>query len=266
MQSAQSHRCYHKQDFVLFRACEGKIPDMKLAINPQDTRANKGLGQNFLVNDHFLEIISNNARGQVFEIGTGLGHLTHWLARRAEKVLTFEIDPVIFKAASKNLCGFANVEMVCDDARNYRSHIKAAKEWLVFSNLPYSNYLDILLTFFEDNFQEYYITLQKEVYEKMTAAPNESKYSALGVVVSHWFRVKRICGIGRSAFSPRPHVDSVFCKLSRRNHQKFSTDMYKKLKSLMTKRNSKLGPLGMRPRHMTPEQLVQTIQHEDVHV
>lgn len=232
---------------------------MSLRLDYTDIIAKKWLGQNFLKDTRVAKRIAEYAGGNVIEIGTGLGHLTTWLAKKADTVVGFEIDKTLFKFTEKNL-KLANGTIINDDARNFAKYVEEPVKYTVFSNLPYSEYVSILLTFFESDIFKYYLMIQEKVYRKITAKPGDRKYSAIGVIISHWFKIKKLLNVNRNSFSPRPYIDSVFIELCRKTDEKFTISYYQKLKAVLARRNNVLKPYNMRPLHMTPDQLVNIVR------
>ena len=95
--------------------------------------------QNFLTDSKLLQRIIRSADIQkgdmVLEIGTGKGHLTEALCKRAGKVCSVEVDERLMERAKKGLSKYENVELVSGDFMKYRLPEKG--DYKVFANIPF---------------------------------------------------------------------------------------------------------------------------------
>lgn len=187
------------------------------------------MGQNFLVDDFYInEIIEKsgiNREDHVLEIGAGLGNLTLPLAKRVNKVTAIEKDPVLMhklKAKTASLGSYDNVELFLADALTF-PYASLKGPLKVIGNLPYSAATSILLRLIEVRhlLKAIYITIQKEVAEKILGQPGEKDYGSLSIYVQYYLEGAILLMIPAEAFRPKPKVKSSFICLYPRKNQPF---------------------------------------------
>jgi len=203
------------------RAAAPRAPAHRAATRGR-TRA---LGQHFLrdraVVDRILELVGPTARDLVVEIGPGRGALTEALAARAGRLLALEIDPALAAALQQRFAGAGSVEIRQADARQFDySGLRAlvpdpAGRVLVVGNLPYSVGKPILAALVESRgaIDEMALMLQKEVAERVAAAPGSKTYGALSVLTQVAASARLAFSVPPVAFSPPPQVDSAVLSL-----------------------------------------------------
>lgn len=195
-------------------------------LKANDFRFSKKFGQNFITDTNLLAAIADDAQitsdDTVLEIGVGAGTLTAALAKRARRVIGYEIDTRLEPTLRETLNGFDNVQIV------YKDIMKASEEEIqavaggtfkVVANLPYYITSPILFFFLESNLKVESITVmvQKEVAERMVARPSTADYGALTVAVGVRSRAKITRIVSRKLFLPEPNVDSAVIRLDMTN-------------------------------------------------
>lgn len=183
----------------------------------------KSLGQNFLTDfqiiDKILEGANISSEDTVIEIGPGNGALTAPLAKIAKKILAIEIDKKLIPILSKNLSGFQNTKIINEDILKVDLHALIGKtnsdSVKVIGNLPYYITTPIIMKILEEYVPVKSITVmvQKEVADRLLAAPSTKEYGALSVVVQYYCDVHHITDVPRTSFYPRPNVDSTVIRL-----------------------------------------------------
>jgi 16S rRNA (adenine1518-N6/adenine1519-N6)-dimethyltransferase len=180
--------------------------------------AKKSLGQNFISDENILARIAAAAdltRGDnVLEVGPGLGSLTHHLARAAGRVVAIEVDDRLLPILQVELGGYDNVELVHGDILEQDpAQWFGTEPYKVVANLPYYITGAILrhLLSGESKPGLMVLTVQKEVAERMTAAPGNM--SLLSVSVQFYGRATIVDQLKAGAFWPRPGVDSAIVRL-----------------------------------------------------
>jgi len=191
-------------------------------------------GQNFLIDLNLIDLIADSANltktDVVLEIGTGVGSLTSRLSDRAGAVLSVEIDANLHQLAGEELEGRANVRLIHGDAlRNKNSlrddlmeQIRSAMErigeearFLLVANLPYNVATPIISNLLHETPPPdcMVVTIQKELGDRIVAAPGSKDYGALSV----WIQSLCDCEVVRilppTVFWPRPKVHSAVLKL-----------------------------------------------------
>lgn len=180
-----------------------------------DLRASKRLGQNFLIDSSVVQKIVDAAEisegDEVLEIGPGIGTLTQGLLEAGAKVTAVELDKKLPAVLEKTLEGYENFKLVQGDILKVDIEELMPPNFKVVANLPYYITTQILLTLLEKKLPVTKIVtmVQKEVAERMTAAPNSKIYGAMTVAVQFRADVQIAFEVPPSAFLPRPEVTSA---------------------------------------------------------
>lgn len=185
----------------------------------------KKYGQNFIGDPALLERIATVCDWQLgdraLEIGPGAGTLTRAIAREAEEVLAVEIDRRLAPLLEETLADCANVHLVFTDALKadldalMRDTLGWDGRYKLIANLPYYITTPLIMHVLEDSekVSELVIMVQKEVGERLCAAPGSKAYGAVTVMVQYAATVARAFDVGRHAFVPAPEVDSTILHL-----------------------------------------------------
>jgi 16S rRNA (adenine1518-N6/adenine1519-N6)-dimethyltransferase len=207
-----------------------------------DVTPSKVLGQNFLIDANILRIMIDAARLEpsdvVLEIGPGLGTLTEPMLERAGRVIAIEKDRRLFQWLEKHLAHFSNLRMIQGDAlRTDLNAVLAEGVTKVVANLPYSVGSRILVELFSAPVPPSYIqvTVQKEVADRLRAAPSTPDYGLLSVWTQSLYDVHAVHVISGGCFFPEPQVKSAIVELKRRAAPLVARDRWPALMSL-TKR------------------------------
>lgn len=188
----------------------------------------KSFGQNFLTDTNILNKIVNaadlNDEVGVIEIGPGIGALTEFIARKAKKVVAYEIDPRLIPILAETLAPYDNVKVIHQDilkadvASMIEEEFKDVKHIAVVANLPYYITTPILMGLIEKKLPiDWYVTMmQKEVAERLSANPGSKDYNALSIAVQYYTEAKIALNVPKTVFIPAPNVDSSVVKLTKR--------------------------------------------------
>jgi 16S rRNA (adenine1518-N6/adenine1519-N6)-dimethyltransferase len=185
----------------------------------------RDLGQNFLIDDNILGVILAQLEcapdDVVLEIGAGLGVLTGALAAVAGHVHAFEVDrsleaPLIATLGDA-LRGDPKVTLHFQDVLKARFEGLDPLPTLCASNLPYSVAGPFIIESLQrlPSVRRYCVMVQREVAERIAAAPGSKTYGILSVWVQLYARIVRSRPLSRSIFYPQPHVDSSLLVLDR---------------------------------------------------
>ena len=183
-------------------------------LNKYHLTAAKKYGQNFLVDPNIIDKIASCAPitkdTYVIEIGPGIGALTEALARRAKKVICFEIDERLKPVLADTLADYDNVEIIFED------FMKADLDGLVTSlhsndvcvvtNLPYYITSDIITKVVTSQSPIHHMVamVQKEVALKLT-----QDKSPLTLMIDYVGTIHYAMTVSKNVFMPAPHVDSA---------------------------------------------------------
>jgi len=183
-------------------------------------RPKKSLGQNFLVDGNLqrkiVDALAPGPQDSILEIGPGKGALTHHLLGRSKALFLVELDDDLATALSQEMGGRAGVEVIHRnilevDLRELTDEVDALK---VVGNIPYNITTPILFHLLKPPRPgEILLMVQKEVADRILAAPGTSAFGALTVGVRSVAEVDRVLKVPATAFRPVPAVDSVVIRV-----------------------------------------------------
>ena len=180
------------------------------------------LGQNFLVDRNILDVIERLAGlsedDVVLEIGGGQGVLSERLASEVAHLHVVEVDRRLELTLSEALVGFSNVTVHFSDALELDLAALEPAPTAVVANLPYGIAATVILRTIEElpSVESWVVMVQREVGERLAAAPGSSAYGAPSVLAQLACEVKVLRPVARTVFRPVPRVDSVLVGLTRR--------------------------------------------------
>jgi 16S rRNA (adenine1518-N6/adenine1519-N6)-dimethyltransferase len=184
-------------------------------------RPNRELGQNFLIDDNLLGVIGRAAELQpgdvVLEVGGGLGVLSEYIAPRVAHLHVVEVDRALEPALRDALEPHANAELHLGDAVSLDLAALDPAPTKVVGNLPYGVAATVLLrTIFELSGAGLWVTMvQREVAERMSAAPGTRTYGATSVLAQLSCEVRLLRRVPATVFHPSPNVESALVLLRR---------------------------------------------------
>ncbi len=199
------------------------LTEMRQLLADRGIQLTKSLGQNFLHDRHQLERIAAAAAlspgDKVLEIGPGLGPLTDLLLTQAGEVLAIETDHRLVEFLSGHFAAHAKLRLVQADALRWlRDHPRDWTGWKLVSNLPYSVASPILVELAQAprGPDRLVVTLQLEVAQRLTAAPDSEHYGLLTLLVGLAYAPGPLFKIPGGCFFPSPDVMSACLTLTRR--------------------------------------------------
>lgn len=195
------------------------------------------LGQHMLIDNDvlrkMLDCIELKKDDVVFEIGTGNGNLTAELCKRARRVVSCEVDKELHKEAQNTLGKYRNLLLVNGDG------FKTSHYFDVFvSNLPYSKSRTAVEWLAERDFDRAIVMVQKEFATKIIAN-NGNRYRAVSALAQYCFDIESLMQVGKNSFYPKPKVDSVLLKMTKKRN--VSKDVIMALKLLFSFRGKKVS-------------------------
>ena len=190
-------------------------------------------GQNFLIDFNLVHLLVDAAdldeRDVVLEVGTGTGSLTALLAARAGAVVSVELDPNLHQLALEELADADNVALLRQDALKNKNQIdphvinllqeKMAaipqSRFKLAANLPYNIATPVLSNLLSTPMIPVSMTatIQKEVAERILAAPSTKNYGALSIWIQSQCEVELIRELPPTVFWPRPKVSSAIIQI-----------------------------------------------------
>lgn len=197
-------------------------------------RPNKRLGQHFLIDLNLMRLLVDSANINnndiVLEVGCGTGSLTEALIEKAGMVLAVELDRKLAEITKSRLANVENIELINTDIlenKNTLSHAvtkaleSARKKYhgriLLVANLPYNAASPTMLNLLTGPITAgaMYVTIQKEVSDRMTAVPASSDYGILSILLAATGDVKTIRVLKPTVFWPQPQIDSAMVSFVR---------------------------------------------------
>ena len=183
----------------------------------------KKLGQNFLVDGNIADKIAEAAVPEgacALEIGPGFGALTSRLLRRAERVAAYEIDAGLARALTALFEGEPRFHLFHKDFLKANideelADIFAGREVYVAANLPYyiTSPCIMALLSVKLNIKRITVMVQKEVGDRLCAAPGGKDYGVLTAAVGFYAVPRRLFNVSPACFYPRPDVDSSVAQM-----------------------------------------------------
>ena len=210
---------------------ENILEETRFIMKKYGIKANKNLGQNFLINSEVVESIVScseiNKEDMVIEIGPGLGTLTKYLLEKAGKVLCIELDTRMIKILKDRFSIYENFEVINEDVLkvNLNEIIKEnqkdgkIKNVKVVANLPYYITTPIIMKLLEDKLDIKSITvmIQKEVADRLIEIPGGKNTGAITYSVYYYCKSEKIMEVPNSSFIPEPEVTSEVIKMTLRD-------------------------------------------------
>ena len=215
---------------------------------------NKHFGQHFLIDLNLMRLLVDAADIKkddvVLEVGCGTGSLTEVLAEKAGKVIAVEIDKALAGIAQKELAKIKNVEVINADVLESKHTLNpiaanalqsacesSAGRLLLVANLPYNAASPVILNLITGPLTAdgMYVTIQKEVAERMAAGPGSKDYGVLSIFLAGMGEVKMLRTLNPSVFWPQPEVDSAMVSFIRSEEKVGrikSVDLFKEVMNL----------------------------------
>ena len=203
-------------------------------LDSAGVRPNKRFGQNFLIDLNLMRLLIDTANIQnndvVLEVGTGTGSLTQAIAEKAGYCVSVEIDGLLANIAKGQLADKPNVEIIAADALKNKFEINPAVidalnraraahngRLLLVANLPYiaATPLIINLVTGPTVADAMFVTVQKEVADRMNSQAGIKDYGILSILMAATGEAKHIRTLKPTVFWPQPQVNSAFVQYVR---------------------------------------------------
>lgn len=194
-----------------------------IALEKHGFRTSHSLGQNFILDDDFLNLLLDLAGVDeddcVLEIGPGPGVMTALIARRVSKILSIEMDEKLRPVLESVLEDANNAEIVFCDAMKANigklvcDHL--GEKYRVIANLPYYITADLIqkMVLCRPMPESICIMVQKEAAERLMSHPGDKNWCALAATVRLYGDCEVLEDVPPSRFNPPPHVDSCFIRI-----------------------------------------------------
>jgi len=198
--------------------------NIKLLIKKYNFKAQKHLGQNFLVNFsalHFIsDYITKEPNRTYIEIGPGFANLTREVSKKAKFIYAIEKDER-FKKFYEDY-PIENVEFIISDALKINFDDFDAIE--LYGNIPYYITSDLVMKIARSKIERSVILLQDEFAKRLLAKPSTKEYGSITVFTQYFFDVAFVKRFPPNFFFPPPNVYSTLIELRRKRSYKESIE------------------------------------------
>ncbi len=184
-------------------------------------QARKRFGQNFLIDNHIINMIIHSVHPKpdenIVEIGPGLGAITTELLKSAGKLTVVELDRDLIPKIQSRSIGLGELSIHQADALKFDfAALATQKKLRIVGNLPYNISTPLLFHLLKNTarIKDMYFMLQKEVVERICAKPNDASYGRLSIMVQYHCEVENLFNVGNDAFKPKPKVESAFVRIT----------------------------------------------------
>lgn len=202
--------------------------DIQRLLAGAGTQPKHRLGQNFLIDLNLMRLLIEAShlgeQDVVLEVGTGTGSFSQGIAERCGRLITVEFDTTLFNIAQTQLSKFDNVTQfntdilenkntlqteVLDTVQNARGEFGG--RFLLVANLPYNVGSSVMANLISGPVAAdgMFVTIQKEVAERMAASPGCADYGTLSILMGATGDVHLLKKLPASVFWPRPQVESA---------------------------------------------------------
>ena len=237
-------------------------------------RFSKSMGQNFLIEDWVPYDIAyaSGARAGcgVLEVGPGIGPLTSQLAKRADKVVSVELDKALLPILAETMGEYDNFELVPGDILKTNIPALVQEKFqgltpLACANLPYNITSPAITALIEANcFQAITVMIQREVAQRICAKPGSADYGAFSVYCQYHTDPELLFEVPPTCFIPAPKVTSAVLRMIPKKKPECVDDeahFFKVVKASFAQRRKQLinGLISSFGNKLSRDQLAQAI-------
>ena len=216
----------------MINVCDIQV--MKPLLSQHGFHFSKAKGQNFLIAPWVPQSIAQEAgvdeTAGVLEIGPGIGPLTQQLCLRAGKVCAVEVDERLKPILQMTVGEFENLEILWGDVLKQDVAALVAEKFqglrpMACANLPYYITSPILTALLEaECFDSVTVMVQKEVAQRIAAAPGPADYSAFTVFCQYYAEPELLFDVPAHCFLPQPKVTSAVIQLKVRRERNWDIE------------------------------------------
>jgi 16S rRNA (adenine1518-N6/adenine1519-N6)-dimethyltransferase len=206
--------------------------EIQAMLSAAGTSPRHRFGQNFMIDQNLVRLVADAgqiaAGDVVIEVGPGTGTLTEELLRSsASRVIAVEIDRELARLLREKFTSNPKFELIEGDALagkhalNPKLHgvvseaLRAARAVRLIANLPYNLASPLVIEMLLAGIQALAFTVQREVGDRLRAAPGSDAYGPLSVMAQMLARVELLRTLPPQAFWPAPKIDSALVRMTR---------------------------------------------------
>ena len=208
--------------------------DIERLLAGAGTQPKHRLGQNFLIDLNLMRRLIQDARLKeqdvVLEVGTGTGSFSEGIAEQCGRLVTVEYDTALFNIARTQFDKFSNITQfnmdILENKNTLQGEVLRAVQsaqdelggrFLLVANLPYNVGSSVMANLISGPVvvDGMYVTIQREVADRMAAAPGNADYGTLSILMSATGTVHFLRKLPPSVFWPRPQVESAMVSFQR---------------------------------------------------
>ena len=196
--------------------------DLRRLLAENGLAPRRARGQNFVVDPNTVRRVARLAGvgpgDKVVEIGAGLGSLSLALAETGASVTAIEVDPDLVPVL-REVVEPAGVRVVEADALQLDwSSVLEGSGWALVANLPYNVATPLIADLLDGvpTIERMLVMVQREVGERLAAAPGDGAYGAVSVKVAYWATARVVGRVPPTVFHPVPKVESTLVRIERR--------------------------------------------------
>ncbi len=201
------------------------VSEIQAVLSANELNMSKRFGQNFLISSSARSKIINalelNAQSRVWEIGPGLGAMTHMVLEVTKNLIVFEIDYGFIRYLENAFSSFDGLKIISGDfVKTFESVLEQwEKPDIILGNLPYNSASAIISSLIEKHCIPalMVITVQKEMGQRMISPPGSKNYSSFSMLCQYAFNIKNLGDLRPGSFYPSPDVNSTILKLTPHN-------------------------------------------------
>jgi 16S rRNA (adenine1518-N6/adenine1519-N6)-dimethyltransferase len=205
--------------------------DVRRLLAEYGLAPSRARGQNFVVDPNTVRRIARLAGvgpgDRVVEIGAGLGSLSLALAETGASVTAIEIDSRLLPAL-RSVVEPVGVTVVEGDALTLDwGSLLGEGSWALVANLPYNVATPLVADLLDGvpAIRRMLVMVQREVGERLAAAPGDDAYGAVSVKVAYWATAKVVGRVPATVFHPVPKVESALVRIERRTSPVVGADV-----------------------------------------
>ena len=210
--------------------------DIREILETAGMRPHRRFGQNFLIDGNLLRKLVERAEigpaDTVLEVGGGTGVLSDLLAAQAGRLIIVELDHRLGPLLVERFADRDHVSVLLMDALSGKHYVApevldtlgaappAGGIYTLVANLPYNIATPLIMNLLRarPQVQRMCFTIQKEVADRLVAAPGRKDYGVVSVAVQTVCRVEHVANVPHTAFWPMPKVQSTMLRLDRQAH------------------------------------------------